>query len=39
MAFVQVADFGMDAQRVQQSPSAKTQEHLLRQAQLRAAPI
>ena len=39
MAFIQVTDFRIDAQRVQQPPSANAQEHLLHQAQFRPAPI
>ena len=39
MPFIQVADFRLDAERCEQSPSADPEYHLLFQAQLRPAPV
>ena len=39
VAFVQVADFGLELERSQQPPSANPQQHLLAQPQLGSAPV
>ena len=39
MPFIQVADFRLDAERREQSPSANPERHLLFEAQLRTASV